>query len=174
MPAMRLVWLLVIAAGCGSSGNPVPSPAAADTTPRTPHAPSPPEPPLIVLDGEPGAFAAARATLEQAGFRVADGQAMADAVRATWVFANLEAPLPPALPAEVAPHWRAAAEACRAYRNKCPWLQPDDPDCEQLLQCTQHAVPALREAWLRALGADAWIEVVIGPTERDEGVPHAA
>src|SRR6185437_15312015 len=40
-----------------------------------------------------------------------------------------------------------------------------DDACGKLRDCTQGAAPAIREAWLRELGATAWVHAVAGPVD---------
>lgn len=151
----RAACLLLVVA-CGHSAS---EPPAAVTPPAKP---ADPAGPLVLIDGRGPELAAARAALEAAGMRVEDATHFDDDF--SGLFLAFPDPAPPAaLPRSLVPRWQAAVAKCHPLQDACPELH-DDPKCTERLACLHGEMPALREAWIRELGAIAWVHVVAGPT----------
>lgn len=152
--------LLVLLAACGHSATEPPVVKRAPTPP-------PESGPLVLIDGKGPELAAARAELVAAGIHVLDVSHFEQDFGALF-FAYSDAKAPDALPRELVPRWDAAVAKCRPLQDACPELH-DEPKCAERLTCLHREMPALREAWIRQLGAVEWVHVIAGPTYNKDG-----
>jgi hypothetical protein len=155
-------WFVVMVVGCGRNA---PEPAPMSKGSAAGSATNP----LVLIDGKEATAAAAKVALARAGMRVRIANEIDSAMWSGLFFGAVDAPPDKAMPPAAARMWRSAGEQCRPLKAQCPDLTLSAPGCEALLRCTQGALPAIRERWIRELGAVAWIHVVAGPTESRSG-----
>jgi hypothetical protein len=170
-PAMRRMCVVMLAMGCSSERAATERAAAGGGAITTGTGP------LVVIDihsadaNRAKLAAAASAALQRAGMSVRDGEDINEVTRGGLFSGSIESSLPPGVPPKTAALWRAGADRCRPQRERCPQVSSSNEEaCTALMRCTQSVAPAVRESWLRELGATAWIHVVAGPTEQHEGV----
>jgi hypothetical protein len=102
--------------------------------------------------------------------RVLDGTEMEDALGPVDIIYNLFSDPPRNAPPPTARLWREAAERCKPFHAQCPTMNSEDDACAKLRDCTQGVAPALRESWLRELGASAWVHAIAGAVDNESGM----